>query len=226
MGTIGKNDIAALKKKGEWFTVKVMEEYRYWKSENPWNPEFFRKNNFTVVAFSARTSRPTNETNRTSYSRKHPLRLPCGISVDRGYYGTTAQSRVASLANVRVDGVGELNQVLRDASTLFDLDMWEITRLVVHNRKLGPIVTFALFNPDGTGTGLYLETVENQDSKRTYFDVPAYEQQSLCNNIQEKIANCVLVQRTVPSCGLMEYYKAHGKDAVVPQKTNPKEARP
>lgn len=226
MGTISKNDIAALKKKGQWFTVRVMEQYRFWVPTRPWDPEFFRKNNFTIMGFSAKASQQTNETSRQNYNKKQPLRLSCGISVEKGYHGTTSQSRTACISNVRVDGTDELNQVLGDVSKLFDFDMWEITRLVVHNRKIGPIVTFSLFNPDGTGTALYLDSVENQDSKRTYFDVSAYEQQSLCNNIQEKIANCVLVQRTVPSCGLTEYYKAHGKDAVVPQKTSPKEARP
>lgn len=202
-----KDELAKLKKKGEWYTVKVLEEYRYWNRKRPWDKEFFRKHNLNIIAFSAKPSEITGENNMRTFTKKAPMRLKCGINVTSGRMGVTTQSRVASLNNVRVDDVFELNQVMDDASELTGLDFWEISKLEIHNYKLGPIITFSLFNPDGTGTALYLETVENGDAKRTYFDVPPYEQQKLCDHIQEKIANCVLVNRLVPKCGLQEYIK-------------------
>lgn len=189
----------------------MLEQFRFWIKDRPWDAGFFRSNNLSVISFSAKATESVNENSKTSFGKSNPLRLPCGIVVEKGYTGLTSQSRVVSLINVRVDGVKELNQALADASNEYDVSTWEIKNLDIHNTSLGPILHFSVFNPDGTGTGLYLECVETVDSKRLYFDVPAFEQQKLCANIQDKIANCVLVSRLVPQCGISEYYKEKAK---------------
>lgn len=204
---LSKAEIANLKKRGEWFTVRAMEEYRFWHAERPWSSTYLREHGLTVVSFSAKTSSATNQNSKTRFTKKRPLRLPCGFCIDSGFHGVTTQSRVATLSNIRVDSLSEMNQVLAEASKELDFTIWEIIKLEIHNVRIGPIVTFRLFNPDGTGTGLYLYCVDDGVSKRTYFEVSAYEQQALCNNIQEKIANCTLVQRMVPACGLQQYLK-------------------
>jgi len=207
MASYSKMDIAALKKKKAWFTVKAMEQFRFWNREKPWDFKYFQKHRLNLVSASVSTTEPIGVSSTIHYKKKNMLRLPSGFCIDKGSSGVTSQSRFARFQNIRVDDVIEFNSIMKELSLMFNIDMWEIKGLQIHNTKLGPVLDFKVFDPDGSGAELYLDSVSTIDSKRTYFEISAFEQQELCNHIQEKIAHCVLVARYGPECGIKEYHK-------------------
>ena len=200
-----------LKERGRYYTVKVLEEFRFWMFKHQWNPDDFRKIGFNLMSISAKAGRTIQKGKSTKYTKRDFLKLPCGLSIDKGASMVNPQKNSVTVTNVRVDGIVEANQVLKDLSNMFEIYTWEITQLTVHNRLRGPILKFSVFNPDSTGNALYLDAAEDSNGVRYYYDIPPMEQQSLCNGIQEQIACCAYVKRLVPTCGLKKHYEEKNK---------------
>jgi hypothetical protein len=215
MPSLTKIQKAAVAKKGEWFAVKIMPELRFWNLKNyktNWDTRFWREKKLSLVAFSCKSSRTTQEAQSKRWTKGKPLHLPCGVIVDKGRYGTNTFVESISLQNIRVDNMKEANLVMVDLCKMFGYESWEITDMLWHNTHIGPYIRIAIHNPDSQGNELYFWSTYSEKDERLYYEVGPYEQQRLCEHLQDKIAHCKLVDTKVISCALKEYHQKGAKN--------------
>jgi len=189
--------------RGDYYTARVMEPFRFWHKKHGWKKGYFRKNKLKLMAFSAKTSSTIQKTTTTNYTYRDYLKLPCGVIIDKGNSRIGSQIQYVTITNVRVDDIAEANAVLNDLSEIFNINVWEISKLQLHNVQKGPFLNFKTFNPDTTGVSLYLESAHTVDQFRYFYDIPMMEQQGLCNNIQDGMAHCEWVDRKTPQCSFI-----------------------
>jgi len=189
-------------KMGTYYSVLIGEDLRFWQKKFPWEADYFKKHKLGLGGFSAKGTISIGEEDKIKYTKRVPLFLPCGITIQNGYAGSTSQSRVVSINSVRVDSVFELNKVFADLSNMFGIDVWTITSLKIHNTKIGAILFFELFNPDSTGTNLYLSHIEQNHKKEEFYKFNYMEQTKYCEHLYDRVAVCEMVDTKKPMCHL------------------------
>ena len=194
-----------LKGREDWFASAPDEKYRYWTLQKPWSSEDLREAGFSLVCFSASTTKPTGETENNRYTKANPLFFDNGVVVENGSYGITAQSITQSFLDVRVDGIFEMNQVLKETSEKKGYKTWKISRLQVQSLKRGFIADFLTFNPNGIGSNLYIWNVYEDGKDRHFWDINYFEQQEYFRGFCQEIAACEFVPTMTPSCVLKSF---------------------
>jgi len=196
-------DILAKKEAGEeWYCFEAPEEFHVWLLNHPWRPDSFRDYGVSLLSLTVRSATPTGEEDRHRYNRRSPLRLDCGIEVNKGYYQTT-QTKTAKF-RMRVSGPRETEEALSELSQKTGLETWEVWEMTIYNSKEGVEAEFKRHNPDGTGTSLYFYRASWADRSLLYPDIPLNEQQRIVGRFQNRLAHCTAeeMKQIAFSCAL------------------------
>lgn len=198
----------------EFQCVMFPEPYHVWMLSKPWNGAELKAKGLSIVAIELKASKIVGKHSEERISKRNPVKLKCGIPIEDGRIGMTAQNQTARFV-IRPDDIHDLNIAVKELCTTYGFDMWEVSRLQVYNAKLGATMFYEIHCPDGLSARLYLKRVETSEYCKGYESISLYDQQRLCNGFYEYFAACAIENRTMQShtCALKRRREAMRKAA-------------
>ena len=192
MGIYRLTDILKNKSIGEeWYCYEAPEETHFWSSSSHWKEGLFKKCGLSLASVSVQAITKI-DTNINRFKKSAPMRLPCGVEIESGYFKTELKKEAR--CRFRVDCIPDLNMIMTDLSKETGLSFWEIKTLSVYNSLKGAEILFAKHNPDSVGVSLYLRRVDTASGSRLYPEISLHEQMELLGKFQNKLAHCTAIE--------------------------------
>ena len=180
------------KNKGdEWFSYLCPEEFHTWEYGKHWDYNKWKNYEVSILSIAVQSSEDVPGTkNLTKFTSKSPMYLEkSGIEIIEGHIGTKVK-RMGS-ARFRVDGIIELNQIMKELSQKSNISFWWINSIEVSNKKTGGICRFQRHNPDGHGVSLFFYRLRVDKMSRLYPDISKSDQEYYLGKFKQHFARCV-----------------------------------
>lgn len=189
-----KDLISALPLNKDFYCYQVPEEYHYWTERYKWEP--LNKYKVEPVRIRVHGVKEDSVNELLKYSAKNPLHA-CGVPI-RGH--ESSNQNTTYVWDFRTSSVETINEVLTDLCKQNGVESVRVKELDILNLETNAILRCEVFNPDGTGSSLYIIAVQLVNDVKFYPSMGLADMRHHVGTFNGNLAKCCLTPTTTHGC--------------------------